>query len=555
MSAASSSGVKGNKHKTQHSHLSKVTPFQLELNKVEKKLAEKFQRYIDSKLKSCSNGNVDNLVLVDIATEIKTNTAESLKMYLKNYSKTCGNGDDNFRESIEQIVAEKVEADIERSFKDIGEILFVAKDEDVVVESNEANENESVPSCSIKTTEFISEDHSFENEQSTDVPNISSAIAAGRHISMNTPQGKNDEDISTSSMKNLESLQKNAVENVQKIKNDCDVVTYTRRQINPENISDALSDNHSEADCPSPQIISKTIESISMQKYETVEKKQPDIANNLQNLVKNTKASSLKQESRAKLSGSSLKKEKSYSFFENYLRRKKERQSLTSTKNRDSQIQRQSKEMMSPNNKEVDNIRDENSESIDSNDIILESNELDQNDDSNSSYPEPIDFNSLQKLDEANRANDEEVLFSIDPNSSKKNEDLHNGTDCDLESNITNIARLNSTGTGDFPLDNSSCSDPSKIPCDKCNLLIDINEMQEHQDYHFALELSNSASPSSAQNNFVRESASSSSSKILNKKSSKRGRPSKLNSFKNSDSFKKLKTIDAFFKPGNSSFS
>lgn len=551
-STSFSSSALDNKHKPQqeqaHSYFNKLSPFQLELSKLEKKLAEKFQRYIDCKVKSYANGNLDELVLNDIAAEIKTNTTESLKKYLK-----CE--DESELDRKEKSVTDKLKADIDKSLKDIGDIFRGEGDTNGVAEKSEADINKFEPSASCSNEDgFNSEDRLNKiDEQSAGSSNVSIT----GYLSVNTPDGKIElprvtDKHSDNLQQSVVSVQPNSVESSQTIENTCDVITYTRRQINPEHISDVLS----ETDCPSPQIISKTIESIPSLKYETVEKKQADIKTYRSNLFKNAKNlpikkepgvnvstdsnAAIKKEPGANVSTDSNKREKSYSFFESYLRRKKEkeRQSLTS-KCRDSQMLRKDEETAVPSVKVG-----ENSDSMDSHDM-LESNELHQ-DDFKSCDSVPADSNA-QKLNDINRTGNTEISMSNEPNPFRI-EGVHN-TCSDLENESSNVPNSNVVDTFST---REGCDDAHKVTCDKCNTHIDINEIQEHQDYHFALELSNSISPSPVQNNLSRESSS---SKILNKKSSKRGRPSKLNSFQNSNSFKKLKTLDAFFKPGNSSLS
>lgn len=583
-STSFSSSALNNKHNPQqeqaHSYFNKLSPFQLELSKLEKKLAEKFHRYIDRKVKSYANGNLDKLVLNDIAAEIKTNTTESLKKYLK-----CE--DESELDRKEKSVTDKLKADIDKSLKDIGDIFRGEGDTNGVAEKSEADSNKFEPSASCSNEDgFNSEDRLNKmDEQSAGSSNVSIT----GYLSVNTPDGKIElprvtDKHSDNLQQSVVSVQPNSVESSQTIENTCDFITYTRRQINPEHISDVLS----ETDCPSPQIISKTVESIPRLKYETVEKKQADMKTHLSNLFKNAKNlpikkepganvstdsnvaikkepgvnvstdsnaaikkepgtnvsndsnAAIKKELGANVSTDSNKREKSYSFFESYLRRKKEkeRQNLTS-KCRDSQMLRKDEETAVPSVK-----FDENSDSMDSYDM-LESNELHQ-DDFKSCDSVPADSNA-QKLNDINRTGNTEISMSNEPNPFRI-EGVHN-TCSDLENESSNVPNSNVVDTFST---REGCDDAHEVTCDKCNTHIDIIEIQEHQDYHFALELSNSISPSPVQNNLSRESSS---SKILNKKSSKRGRPSKLNSFQNSNSFKKLKTLDAFFKPGNSSLS
>ncbi|XP_017298477.2 uncharacterized protein LOC103506749 isoform X2 [Diaphorina citri] len=576
------------------------TPFQLALNRIERKLIDKFKSHIESKLDSC-NANVDKLVIGDISEQIKNIAAENVRKYLRTHSKDSNASDEDeesFNDklvSIEREVEESVGKDIEESLKNVSDVLFNEKVENLTMENKKSIKNECLSPVSSKSKDLTNENlgHTFETLPSPILTSDRSNVSSSGDIHTSTPcRRKGSKNVfENKTLKTKEELPLvKRVDNT--IPNSFEFITYTRRQVKPENISNGNNSDNKTDDEDSPQVITKPIGSISMRKYETTRQSH---LNKPKLFADFPTTSQGNNPDTHEPPNSSNKRGKSYSFFENYLRRKKERERLNSKSCKDETLTHGQvhpsvetnthtilEEVTSPI-ETVDNgsietnsmtrIRDDIHLARENNTKFLADpiKDTESTSPSNVMSNEIIDQTTIRdvsssdhsQMTSATKADKE----SADPNNEmcKSIVQFHSNSinKVNMESSVqgngnADVSPMDTVDIINTIADSSTVdsainiADPTKIICDKCSQPIDINELQEHQDYHFALELSTTSEPPNSTSNI---SNSSSSSKILNKKSSKRGRPSKLNSFKNSENFKKLKTIDQFFKPKSQSLS
>lgn len=492
-----------------------TTLFQLELKKVEKKIIDQFKSSIDAKLNVCGVEKVDEQICQDVSQQMKSivieNTRNHFKKILENHEMDATNQLGTWVEakvaSIEKEIKENVKADIDKSLKVFSDILFKKTPE----------------LRSIKTQSPQNFTNSVKEYSPTDLdvqrPHISDMIIHKYIIVGNSSE-----------------MFKNESAGLLDNKNNSEVITYTKRQINPENISDCDQASMTDNDCP--VLITKSVDSVSMQRYITAKNNYRDRTRLSSYIVDNMQVSH-----DAEINDHTINtKRKSHSFFEKYLRRKKEKERSSEAFGK---VQREGKSCsflkLNNFNEKVIHL----SKGLGSNIVFTKHSNLERK---GSLHLE--NYASIELDDKA------KIISNINnlAVSSYSKLNVINSVIKEADSTESHIPRINENVSNLSGMDSdalTSCMDvvgPTNIKCNKCDQLIDINELQEHQDYHFALDLSTFVE---AQNtlNF----STNSNPKILNKKPNKRGRPSKSSSLINHANVKKLKTIDEFFKPKNQS--
>ncbi|KAL1458184.1 hypothetical protein WDU94_008352 [Cyamophila willieti] len=572
--------------------------FQWELKNIEKRLIDEFKGQIDLKLVNCSSKHVDKIILEDIAQQIKNIAIEKLRLYLKSfYSEGEQDNFDCMKEritSIEEEVVKKVNADIKESFMDINDILFVEIDQDLLKDNANFRENEKVSTCSIRMDSRNQCETFINSEQDSDSAIINTA-AANTLISPCSSRSQVSTSLITSSKTQTDFTKEIGVSPVlfenpidtfsianstsTSISKHTAVVTYTRRQVNPERISDSNSLDQTDEISSQPVVITKPVVAFNFRKYEHVKSNKSTSVEDSAGSY-NTKSSN--QPTSSKKTG-----KYSNSFFNKFLQKKKEseKSNFTLCKDEDREC--------------TENIpgKETNESKLEESSLINEANDMINFQTKNST---PVKDYKMNKSDDENKienfASSSSVTAGlIDSSDGKKSMDPESGLKCgdyrfhNLDANEINSDANNPYKYNDYLKNiksetavsvdisnrelgiDSSLDEPkfnsealaqetsthwstnsknveTKITCDKCNKHIAEDALQEHQDYHFALELSTSAeSESLAGSSF--NTSSSSSTKVFIKKSNKRGRPSKMSVLQNSVNVKKLKTIDEFFKP------
>uniref|UniRef100_A0A8D8MBT3 DNA polymerase eta n=1 Tax=Cacopsylla melanoneura TaxID=428564 RepID=A0A8D8MBT3_9HEMI len=581
----------------------RASKFQVDLKNTEKRLIDKFKNEIDSKLIDCNNKNVNKIILEDIAQQIKSIATEKVRLYLKSFYSEGGKQNDEewMKErmrSIEQETVEKVSTHIKESLRDINDIFFVEKDQDLLDDNGDMMENEKVPTCSTKVNQcetlvncLKSSEKSLLNAATANIPISPCSSIPQLHNGLNISSQTQWDSTKDSGVSPVFGEQLGDTFTLSK---HTEVITYTRRQVNPESISDSNSIKQTDENSSQPVIITKPIDSFHIPKYELAKN---DESTSIKNMVANSKIHNTVKNSEGNNDTNSSyqpthpKKTGRYSnsFFNKFLQRKREseKSSLTSRNDEDCESIENSPEKETNDSKLETfsninvanhriNMQTKNSTPVKNYEINYKADaknkfenfvssssvtaELkDSSDGRKSMFPES-DFecgNDRFQSSEINsdakncdtfndclenrKRNDIDTPVSVDT-SSRGTGILSSLDESNFNGNSDSLAREISTAWSA-----NSKNLETKITCDKCNQQIAMDELQEHQDYHFALELSNSTESGTLAPS-TRINTPSSSTRALSKKSTKRGRPSKISVLQNTVNVKKLKTIDEFFK-------